>query len=347
MSDKLKVAVLMGGRSAEREVSLSTGRQVLNALDPEKYAVYALDTALGQRYLPDVVQADRSLEAMKTASGGVEIQALTQLPEVATAERPDVVFIALHGPGGEDGTVQGFLEMLGIKYTGSGILASALAMDKVRCKALLSTENIIMPADVVFERHDSVRLRRAPRIVSESLGYPVVVKPSKQGSSFGTTIVHKEADLGEALDKAFRYDNTVMVEQKIEGIEITVAVIGNRDPAVLPIIEIVPPEANGFFDYEAKYSTQKGAAEEIIPARIPEDLAEEAREIAKRCHRLLGCRGMSRTDMFATEDGIITLEVNTIPGMTATSLLPKAAAAAGIPFPLLLDRLIALAREKD
>jgi D-alanine-D-alanine ligase len=346
MPAKTRVAVLMGGRSAEREVSLATGRQVLNALDPERYTVYALDTASGQKFLPDAVRVERGIDALRAASGAGEVTALTQLPEVAPAERPDVVFIALHGPGGEDGTVQGFLEMLGIPYTGSGVLASALAMDKVRCKALLSTENIIMPADVVFEKHDASRIRRAGREVAQGLGFPVVIKPSKQGSSFGTTIVEDEAGVGPALQQAFRYDDTVIVEQKVEGVEITVPVIGNRDIAALPIIEIVPP--SGFFDYRSKYSSEEGeAAQEIIPARISEDLAHEAREIALRCHRILGCRGMSRTDMFATEDGIVTLEVNTIPGMTPTSLLPKAAAAAGIPFPLLIDRLIALALEKD
>jgi D-alanine-D-alanine ligase len=339
----MKVAVLMGGRSAEREVSLATGRQVLNGLDPEKYTVIALDTASGQALLPD---AEAARLATLTASGsGETVSTLTALPNVAVAERPDVVFIALHGPGGEDGTVQGFLSTLDIPYTGSGVLASALAMDKVRCKALLSTENVILPADVVYEKSDRARLRRAPEDVERMLGYPVVVKPSRQGSSFGTTIVDAPEKLSAALDLVFRYDNVAIVEEKVEGTEITVAVLGNERPVALPIIEIVPPDT--FFDYASKYSSEEGiAAQEIIPARISDADGEEAREIALRCHRLLGCRGMSRTDMFVTENGVVTLEVNTIPGMTPTSLLPKAAAAAGISFPELLDRLIALALEK-
>jgi D-alanine-D-alanine ligase len=343
MSDRKRVAVLMGGRSAEREVSLNTGRQVLNALDPAKYIVYALDTASGQRSLPDIIGTDREIERMRI--GDSDVTTLAQLAQIAVAERPDVVFIALHGPGGEDGTVQGFLEMLGIPYTGSGILASALAMDKVRCKALLSTENIIMPADLVFERRDVARTRRGVREIAEKLGYPVVVKPSKQGSSFGTTIVQDEAGMLAALELAFRYDDTALVEERVVGTEITVPVIGTHELMALPIIEIVP--LAGFFDYESKYSTNKlKAAEEIIPARISDTAAAEARDIALRCHRLLGCRGMSRTDMFVTEDGIVTLEVNTIPGMTATSLLPKSAAAAGISFAQLLDGLITLALER-
>jgi len=312
-----KVAVLMGGKSAEREVSLATGRQIREALDKEKYLAITLD-----------------------------VEDLPRLAVAPPQERPDVVFIALHGPGGEDGTVQGFLEVLGIPYTGSGVLASALAMDKVRYKALMSTENIILPMDVVFEKTDASRRRRAAQVVAQDLGFPVVVKPSEQGSTYGTSVVESEEGVATALTLAFRYDDTVLVEQKIEGVEITVAVLGNRELTALPIIEIVPPNGD-LFDYTSKYSQDPAlAAQEIVPARIDEALAEEARETAKRCHRLLGCRGMSRTDMFATEDGIVVLETNTIPGMTPTSLLPKAAAAAGISFPNLLDGLIALALEK-
>jgi D-alanine-D-alanine ligase len=312
-----KVAVLMGGRSAEREVSLSTGKQIAESLDREKYIVSTMDT-----------------------------DDLPKLAVASPAERPDVVFIALHGPGGEDGTVQGFLELLGIPYTGSGVLASALAMDKVRSKAILSTENIIFPMDVVFYKHDVSRLRRSGREVAQQIGFPVIVKPSRQGSTYGCTVVEDEAGVEPALRQAFRYDDTALVEQRLIGTEITVAVLGNETSATaLPIIEIVSQDA--FFDYQAKYSQDASvAAEEIIPARIPEDAAEEAREIALRCHRLLGCKGMSRTDMFVTEDGVVTLEVNTIPGMTPTSLLPKAAKAGGISFPNLLDGLITLALEK-
>jgi len=262
MPDKKRVAVLMGGRSAERDVSLSTGKQIAESLDRGKYDVVPLDT--------------NDLPRLAAAAGG---------------ERPDIVFIALHGPGGEDGTVQGFLEVLNIPYTGSGVLASALAMDKVKCKALLSTENIWMPADVVFHRGDAPRLRRASAEVERQLGFPVIVKPSRQGSTYGCTVVDEAAGLNEALRFAFRYDDTALVEQRIVGTEITVAVLGNRQPSPLPVVEIVPP--NGFFDYQAKYA--ESGAEEIVPARIPEAAAEEATEIALRCHRLLGCRGMSRT----------------------------------------------------
>ena len=310
------IAVLMGGRSAERDVSLASGRQVMESLDRDKYAVSSMD--------------------------------ITDLPALAVMprdQRPDVVFIALHGPEGEDGTVQGFLDLIGVPYTGSGVLASALAMDKVRCKAMLSTENIIMPMGIVFTKREASRRRGAGREVRDNMGLPVVVKPSRQGSTFGCTVVEDEEEVADALTKAFRYDDTALVEERVVGVEITVAVLGNRELTALPIIEIVPP--GGFFDYQSKYSSEEGtAAQEIIPARISPADAEEAREIALRCHRLLGCRGMSRTDMFVTDEGVVTLEVNTIPGMTPTSLLPKAAKAAGIAFPNLLDGLITLALEK-
>jgi D-alanine-D-alanine ligase len=313
----MRIAVLMGGTSAEREVSLSTGRQIVASLDPAKYEASTLDTA--------------------------------DLPRLAIApknERPEVVFIALHGPGGEDGAVQGFLETVGIPYTGSGVLASALAMDKVRCKIFLSTESILTPPGLVFTRNDTSRNRRAGAEVTRNLGYPVVVKPSRQGSTYGCTVADEESQVGEALSEAFRYDDTVLVEQRLIGTEITVSVLGNEKPYALPIVEIVP--RGGFFDYESKYSQDEAtAAEEIVPARLPDDITKEAQEIAIRCHRLLGCRGMSRTDMFVLEHGdVVTLEVNTIPGMTPTSLLPKAAASAGISFSELLDVLITFAMEK-
>jgi D-alanine-D-alanine ligase len=313
---KLKVAVLCGGTSAEREVSLNTGAQIVAALDTEKYDVSTIDTK--------------------------DLPTLAATPK---GERPDVVFIALHGPGGEDGTVQGFLQTLGIAYTGSGVLASALAMDKARYKAFMGTESIVTPPGMVLYKGDSARNRRASTDVGRDLGYPVFVKPSEQGSSFGCSVVENESGMAAALTKAFRYDPVALVEQRLAGTEITVAVLGNDDPIPLPIVEIVSKAS--FFDYEAKYSTGESGATEIVPARISEEATKEAQNIAVQCHRLLGCRGMSRTDMFVLDDDeIVTLETNTIPGMTATSLLPKAAQAAGISFPELLNHLIKLAREK-
>ena len=362
MSGKLKVAVLMGGSSAERNVSLSTGRQILNALDASKYDVYALDTGSGVMELPAgalgnmrVLTFDEVTEGASTfvAGDSQPVTQLTELGRVPKTQRPDVVFIALHGPGGEDGTVQGMLEVLGVPYTGSGVLASALAMDKAMSKRVLTAAGVLMPRDIVAKRgHD---LPDSP-FPGEERGWgrgvsgegfpvplPLIVKPSRQGSTFGVTVVDELARLDAALENAFRYDDTALVEQFITGTEITVPIIGNDDLEILPIVEIVP--AKGFYDYEAKYTP--GATEEIVPARITDEQTAEARRIAELCHRTLGCQGMSRTDMIVARDGqIYTLEVNTIPGMTPTSLLPRSADAAGISFSKLLDRLIELALQK-
>ena len=305
MSEKLKVAVLMGGTSAEREVSLSTGRQILNALDPDKYAVTPLDT-----------------------------QDMPTLLESLTGSRPNVCVIALHGRGGEDGTLQGLLDLLGIRYTGSGVLASALAMDKAMSKRVLTAAGVQMPQDVT--------LRRGETMPTGAMPLPLIVKPNAQGSTIGMSIVREASEMEAAVKLAYQSDDTVLVEQFITGTEITVPILGNETLEILPIVEIVP--AKGFYDYEAKYTA--GATEEIVPARIPDSVAAEARHIAKLCHQTLGCRGMSRTDMIVTaQNEIYTLEVNTIPGMTPTSLLPRSAEAAGFSFPKLLDKIIALALE--
>ena len=334
---KRKVAVLMGGTSAERDVSLSTGRQILNALDPDKYIVYALDTASGRKFLP-TAQLGSLVGSLHAADGATEITALPQLPQVSPEQRPDVVFIALHGPGGEDGTVQGMLEVLGVPYTGSGVLASALAMDKAMTKRVLTSVGVRMPQDVMVRRGDYQASARAALLT-----LPVIVKPNRQGSTIGMSIVRDPSEMEAALLAAFEHDDAAIVEDFVSGTEITVPILGNDELEVLPIVEIVP--TGGFYDYQAKYTP--GATDEIVPARIPEAIAAEARRIATLCHQTLGCRGMSRTDMIVTHTGdIYTLEVNTIPGMTPTSLLPRSAEAAGIPFPRLLDRLIDFALEE-
>ncbi len=294
----------MGGTSAERDVSLSTGRQILGALDESRYSFNALDTA-------DMPGLLKSL----------------------AEDQPEVAVIALHGKGGEDGTLQGLLDLLGIPYTGSGVLASALAMDKVMSKRVLTAAGVLMPQDIT--------LRRGEPLTGE-IGLPCIVKPNALGSTIGMAIARTNAEILPAVDAAFGYDDTVLIEQFITGTEITVPILGNATLEVLPIVEIVPK--GGFYNYEAKYTA--GATDEIVPARISEAIASDARRIAQLCHRTLGCRGMSRTDMIITPEGrIYTLEVNTIPGMTPTSLLPRSAEAAGYSFSALLDRLITLALE--
>jgi D-alanine-D-alanine ligase len=344
---KLKVAVLMGGMSSERAISLSTGKMILESLDKSKYDVIPIDAAMiaggVQKNLPG---SDTEIAAVAEAERALaKIGPLQPVSDtVSLPDGPvDVAFIALHGRFGEDGTIQGMLELLGIPYTGSGVLASALAMDKIMCKRVLKSAGVPVPESVDLFRHSE--LSKTDIIsLTESFGFPLMVKPSRQGSTIGMSKVESAGDLAHAVEEAFKYDSQVLIEQFVTGTEITVGLLGNSDPVALPIVEIVP--AKGFYDYEAKYTP--GATEEIVPARISEKAAEKARKLALMSHTALGCSGMSRVDMIVTEEGdIVVLEVNTIPGMTPTSLLPTAAKAAGIEFPELLDKLIQLALEEE
>ncbi len=307
---KLTVALLCGGASAEREVSLKSGQQVYDALDKRKYNVVKYDPR-------------------------------DDLPRlVSDKDKIDVALIILHGRLGEDGTIQGFLELLGIPYHGSGVLGSALAMNKIASKKLYEKEGLPVSPYVVLEKEvdDPVQT------VKEFLSFPVVVKPEHEGSSIGLSIVEELGGLENALETAWKYDTKCLVEQYINGVEITGGVLGNKELQALPLVEIIPGEEHSFFDYEAKYTP--GATHEICPARLDEETTKKAQEYAIRAHKALFCRGYSRTDMIVADDNIYVLETNTIPGMTQTSLYPQAAAAAGISFSELLDKLIELALEE-
>jgi D-alanine-D-alanine ligase len=344
---KIRVAVLMGGISSERDISLSTGRQILQSLDPDKYEAIGVDAAL----LPGSSRAiskgsDTEIETVSEARdsliGSNKLVSVDAIASPTSRLRPDVVFIALHGKFGEDGTVQGMLDLLGIPYTGSGVLASALCMDKSMTKKILAADGIPVPESVDFTvakgRWDVDRVAGA---VAE-MGYPVIVKPSRQGSTIGMTKVNAPAELNDAIREAADYDEQIIVERFITGTELTVSVLGADDLTALPVIEIVPK--GGFYDYEAKYAP--GGSEHIIPARITDAETREAREIALKSFRLLGCSGMARVDIMLGADGMFVLEVNTIPGMTPTSLLPEAAKAVGIGFSRLLDMLIGYALDE-
>lgn len=339
---KIRVAVLMGGKSAEREVSLSTGRQVLSALDPERYEAFPVDTAYLGMSRP--VQPEPPDAAGEPAPGAEAVPGLPvpAEPPLIGANRPDVALICLHGRYGEDGTIQGMLELLEIPYTGSGVLASALAMDKAMTKRLFRAEGIPTPPSVTLRgKADAAAFLRRLDAGTAAVSIPLVVKPSRQGSTIGITIVHEREQLPAALDTALAFDAEVVVEKFVDGIEITGPVLGNEELVALPLVEIVP--TSGFYDYEAKYTP--GATEEIVPARLSAEITRQAQELALRAHRALGCRGFSRTDMLVADDGVWVLEVNTIPGMTPTSLLPRSAEAAGISFSALVHRMVQLALE--
>lgn len=344
---RVRVAVLMGGLSSERDISLSTGKQILESLDSDKYEAIGVDAALmpgsnrallkgAEREIEAVAQAQKALaESTKLASVG-------QIVSPDSKIRPDVVLIALHGKYGEDGTVQGMLELAGIPYTGSGVLASALAMDKSMTKKVLAADGIPVAPSVDFTCRRGEWDREAVASAVAELGYPVIIKPSRQGSTIGMTKVIAPEKLNDAIKEASAYDEQIIVEKFLIGKELTVGVLGNDEPFALPVIEIVP--SKGFYDYEAKYTP--GATEEIVPARLSEEDTAEAQRIALAAHKSLGCRGVSRVDIISGNDGMHVLEVNTIPGMTPTSLLPQAAATAGISFVKLLDMLIEFALEE-
>jgi D-alanine-D-alanine ligase len=307
---KINLALLSGGISSEREISLKSGDQVFDALDKEKY---------------DIVRYDPKNDLSKL---------------VADAEKIDAALIIMHGPYGEDGTIQGLLELLDIPYQGSGVMGSAVAMNKLATKQLYELAGIPVPPYLVFKRGD----RFEAEDCEERLGLPLVIKPLEAGSSVGMSIVSASRDIEPAAELAFSHGDAILAEGFVDGIELTAGVIGDQRLEALPIIEIVPGEAYEFFDYEAKYTP--GATQEICPARISEAMTEKAQTYAKMAHRALYCDGYSRTDMIMQDGEIYVLETNTIPGMTATSLLPQAGVAAGISFTELLDRLIELGMER-
>ncbi len=352
---KIRVGILTGGASAERDISLATGAQIAASLPADRFETVLLDPLALMVRNPSISDEQREQARALLETGGL-IDRPRALPKgleehITSAEKAvvpastamsnsagpvDVVLLALHGTWGEDGRIQGLLDTIGIPYTGSGVLASALAMDKVMAKKVLASEGLDVPRGAVVSSAAGDDLARAGTI-----GLPVFVKPVASGSSVGAAIVTSAGQLAPAIAEALRYDERAMVEELLGGRELTVAVIGNDELVPLPVIEIVTRRE--FFDYTAKYSA--GESEEIVPARIPEDVARRAQDIALRAHAALGCRGMSRTDLMWSGDRMVTLEVNTIPGMTANSLLPKAARAAGIQFGDLLARFVDWALE--
>jgi D-alanine-D-alanine ligase len=310
MQKKQHIALVAGGISGEREVSLSGATSVEKALNPEKFMV--------RRY-------DPATDLAKLAADAPEI---------------DFAFILLHGLYGEDGTMQGFLELLGVPYQGSGVLGSAIAMDKQLAKELYKLNNLPVADSQVITGADKIDGKE----LLNRFGLPVVVKPVHEGSSLGLTLARSEEELLAGINRALRHDSHVMVEKYIKGRELTVGVLGNTALEALPVIEIVPGEGFTFFDYDAKY--KPGATEEICPARISEDVTRLAGQYAVAAHKALRLKGYSRTDMIMAADGsLYLLETNTIPGMTATSLMPQAAAVHGLPFPQFLERLIELGME--
>jgi D-alanine-D-alanine ligase len=304
-----RVAVLKGGRSLERSVSLRSAARVEDALERLGHEVVGIDVSDGLvRRLRDV--------------------------------RADVAFVAMHGRDGEDGTVQELLEIAGVPYTGSGVLACARTWDKVLAKHLMVEAGIPTPPFFAFTETAFRELGAAEALpaIEERLGFPIVVKPSSQGSALGIKFAAAASDVPAALVSAFSYDARVLLERHVEGRDLAVSIV-DGDP--LPVVEAVPRD-HGRYDFEARYEI--GRTDFVCPARLPAEVAAQAHELALAAYRLLGCRAFARVDLMAGRDDALTvLEVNTVPGLTETSLLPQAAEAAGMPFDVLVGRILDLA----
>ncbi|MCM8801217.1 MAG: D-alanine--D-alanine ligase [Candidatus Omnitrophica bacterium] len=298
----------MGGPSSEREISLKSGKYVYESLRNLGLQVVAVD-----------IQTNNSEEAI----------------HLIKSNNLDCVFLALHGHFGEDGQIQQILDDLGIPYTGSGPLASRLAMDKVMSRKIFQSNGLNVPSYKVLDRLNKNKAHQY-----EDLNPPLVVKPATHGSSIGLSIVDDKDDLDKALDLAFSFDERIIIEEYIKGREMTIGILAEE---ALPVIEIIPKKR--FFDFEAKY--QPGMTEYVVPAQIEEEISERLKQTAYLAHQLLGCKDFSRVDMILSQQGVpFVLEINSIPGLTPTSLLPKAAKAKGIEFDQLCLKLIELAYEK-
>jgi D-alanine-D-alanine ligase len=327
---RIRVALIAGGRSSEHEISLASARSVLAGLDPERYEVTSV--AIGR---------DGRWELERGGTGLPPESAAASLPVVAESSpgealaAVDVAFPILHGPFGEDGTVQGLLDLADVPYVGAGVAASALCMDKDLFKAVLRDRGIGVARNVTLRLGDEAR---------NPFGYPVFVKPARLGSSVGISKAHDEAELEAAVALAREHDEKVLVEEFVAGTEVECGVLGNlRPPPVASVVGEIVPHAE-WYDYAAKYD--EGGSDIVVPARIPDHVARRVQEVAVDAFVATECEGMARVDCFVREGEVVVNELNTIPGFTPTSVYARLFAASGIPYPELLDRLIALALER-
>lgn len=346
------MGIVFGGRSGEHEVSLKSARSVMDALNKDRYEIVPIGITKGGRWLTDGDPL-RTLESMPSATaqgseGARDCGSRRELLPGVDANgiaNVDVVFPVLHGPYGEDGTVQGLFELAGIPYVGAGVLGSALAMDKVAMKAVFSAGGLPSADFVPVMRSEWSEQPRSVCVrVEQRIGYPCFVKPANLGSSVGVTKVHTAAELPAALDLAARYDRKMLVEKAINAREIECSVLGNDHPVASLPGEVIPRRE--FYDYEAKYHDD--ATQLIVPADLPAGKVAEIQELAVRAFMVLDCAGMARADFFVDRvtGQVYINELNTIPGFTAVSMYPRMWAASGLPFPELLDRVIQLAFER-
>ena len=331
---RIRVAVLMGGRSSEHDISLASARSVLQSLDPDRYEAVGVAIDREGRWELTAGGEQRALEA---GSAAETLPVPTSSAPAALGE-VDVVLPILHGPFGEDGTVQGLLELAGVPYVGAGVAASALTMDKDLFKSVMRDHEIPVTRNVTLRPGDPLE---------NPFGYPVFVKPARLGSSVGITKAFSPEELEEGVRLAFEHDEKVLVEEFVPGIEVECSVLGNRDPVASLPGEIVSHGFEGadWYDFSAKYD--EGGMDLIIPPRIPHESIQRVQELAVRSFVASECEGMARVDFFVRESGeVVVNELNTIPGFTATSVYAKLFEATGISYPELLDRLVQLALER-
>jgi len=318
-NSKIKIAIIMGGPSAEREVSLNTGKNIFENLDKNKYEPVTIEI----------------LQDGKWQKGGKLLSIEEALKNI------DIVFNAMHGEFGEDGTVQGLFESLKIPYTGSGVLASALGMNKFISRLIFREYGLKTPNSFFIDSTDKDEITEKINQAIKTFGLPIVIKPNNRGSSVGITLLKDRRDIKNAIDNVLKYDNQILIEKFIKGREMTCGVLELKDGNLiaLPVTEIIPKDKYDFFDYNAKYLN--GASDEITPANLSLHLSKEIQENAILAHKALGCKGYSRADfIISVNNQVYILEINTLPGMTKNSLMPKAAEAAGIEFKELLDIII-------
>ena len=308
----MKIVVVYGGISSERQISLRSGAAIYDALKRGGYTQVSLFD-LKRDNLGDLL-----------------------------AGKPDLAFLALHGKGGEDGSIQGMLTLAGIPYTGSHTEASAVCMNKIRTKEILLCHGIPTPSFSVLYRGETEDMERCCQRLLEEVGLPMVLKAPREGSSIGVCMVKEACRLPDAIREVLTYDDVILAEEFMSGMELTLPMMGNREPVAYPLVEIT--SENEFYDYTAKYT--KGMCHHIIPARISDELRERIVEIGKRAYRALGCRGISRLDFMLDKNGEPkVIEVNTLPGMTEMSLFPDSARSVGVSFEELVDRIVSLALE--
>jgi D-alanine-D-alanine ligase len=346
LPSSVRLIVLFGGRSAEHDISCISASHVLRAVDPERYDVVPVAITRDGEWR--VAEAAAELVAQRRHQelpGSLEIDGPPAAPLPALAEHgeaPTVVLPILHGPNGEDGTVQGLLELAGLPYVGSGVLGSAVAMDKAMAKTVLDAEGIAQPSWAAVRRGEVASdAGLLDRLVAQ-LGPTVFVKPANMGSSIGVSKATGVDELRAAIDEALAYDDLVVVEESVDARELECAVLGNDEPRASVVGEIVP--GADFYDYEDKYAD--GVARTVIPADLPTATAEAARALALRAYRALRAEGMARVDMFLVGDELMVNEINTIPGFTPISMYPMLWQASGLEYPQLIDELVRLALER-